>query len=110
MSKKNIITVSKKALQVFKNICKDNNSTHVLFNIESGGCNGFKYNLQPSSKINKLDEIVKIDDVNIQVCHLSIMHLLGTHVDWKKDFLGERFVFENPNSTAKCGCGSTFSL
>ena len=102
--------MSSTALNVLRNIKKENNSKYILFGVQTGGCNGLKYNIEPSNKVHKLDEIVKIDDVNIQVCHKSLMYVLGTHIDWKKDFLGERFVFENPVSTSNCGCGSTFSI
>ena len=34
---------------------------------------------------------------------------IGECPDWQKDFIGERFVFNNPNAESKCGFGSTFS-
>ena len=33
-----------------------------------------------------------------------------TNIDWKEDYMGNRFVFENPNASSKCGCGTTFSI
>ena len=105
-----IITVSKPALNVLRNMASEYNSKYISFSISSGGCNGFKYNIEPSNEVHKLDELVKIDDVTINVCQSSLLYVLGTQIDWKKDFLGERFVFENPTSTGNCGCGSTFSV
>ena len=58
---------------------------------------------------HKMDEIVKCEDINIIICNKSVMHLLGTTIDWKKDIMGESFHFENPNATSKCGCGTSFS-
>ena len=108
---KNVITVSKIARKQLLNIMNINNSKYILFSVEGGGCNGFKYNLKPFSKEpKKIDEIVRLDDLKINVCGRSILYLLGTTIDWKEDFMGSRFVFENPNASAKCGCGTTFSI
>ncbi len=108
---KNVITVSKIARKQLLNIMNINNSKYILFSVEGGGCNGFKYNLKPFSKEpKKIDEIVRLDDLKINVCGQSLLYLLGTTIDWKEDFMGSRFVFENPNASAKCGCGTTFSI
>ena len=40
---------------------------------------------------------------------MSLIHLLGTEIDWKKDIMGESFHFNNPMAKSKCGCGTSFS-
>ena len=52
---------------------------------------------------------MKIEDFEIHVCNNSIMHLLGTKIDWKEDIMGQGFHFENPMAQSKCGCGTSFS-
>jgi iron-sulfur cluster assembly accessory protein len=85
-------------------------SSKLLFTCKSGGCNGLEYVLEPvTDKPSEVDTQVLDNNVNIYVCQLSMLHVLGTTIDWKKDFMGERFIFENPNATSTCGCGSTFS-
>ena len=49
------------------------------------------------------------DGVNVYICNKSLLFLIGTTIDWKKNIMGETFVFNNPNATSKCGCGSSFS-
>jgi len=44
------------------------------------------------------------------VCNKSLFYLIGTHIEWKEDIMGNRFNFVNPNSTGTCGCGETFSI
>ena len=56
------------------------------------------------------DHKLRIDELKINVCGKSLLYLLGTNVDWKEDYMGNRFVFENPNASSKCGCGTTFSI
>ncbi len=107
----NVIQVSNVAKKQLKNILNNNNSKFILFSVEGGGCNGLKYNLQPTNENpKKIDEIINLDDIKINVCGKSLLYLLGTKIDWKEDYMGNRFIFENPNASSKCGCGTTFSI
>ncbi|HUF56136.1 MAG TPA: iron-sulfur cluster assembly accessory protein, partial [Thermohalobaculum sp.] len=40
----------------------------------------------------------------------SLPFLAGAVVDFKDELIGARFAVENPNATATCGCGTSFSL
>ena len=108
---KNVINITNIAKKQLNNIMNINKSKYMLFSVEGGGCNGLKYNLVPNNdKPKKIDEIVKIDNFKINVCGKSLLYLLGTTIDWKEDIMGNRFIFDNPNATSKCGCGTTFSI
>jgi iron-sulfur cluster assembly protein len=39
----------------------------------------------------------------------SYLYLNGTTIDFKDELMGRGFVFNNPNATNTCGCGSSFS-
>jgi iron-sulfur cluster assembly protein len=39
----------------------------------------------------------------------SYLYLNGTVIDFKDELMGRGFVFNNPNATSQCGCGSSFS-
>ncbi|MBC04573.1 MAG: iron-sulfur cluster assembly accessory protein [Phycisphaerae bacterium] len=39
----------------------------------------------------------------------SYLYLNGTTIDFKDEIMGRGFVFNNPNATNTCGCGSSFS-
>jgi len=108
---KNVINVTKLAKKQLTNIMLGSKSKYILFSVEGGGCNGLKYNLEPNNEEpKKIDEIVKMGDLKINVCGKSLLYLLGTNIDWTEDFMGNRFTFDNPNATGKCGCGTTFSV
>lgn len=121
MSKKSIVKLTSSALKQLGVIAKEHNTKSVLFSVKGGGCNGFKYLLEPTNDVpQKLDEEVFIKKdleklsidtplESIQVCGNSLMHLLGTEIDWKKDIMGETFVFENPMAKSSCGCGTSFN-
>lgn len=113
---KQIISITQTAGKQLINIAKHNNVKNILFSITGGGCNGFNYKFTPlnseqyESKKNKFDEHIKYENIKIIVCGHSLLHLLGTTIDWKKDIMGEAFHFENPNAVSQCGCGTSFSL
>ena len=106
---KNIINISSIALNKLKTIITENNMKAVRLSLKTGGCNGFEYKLEPIQKLDKNDEHFFKDGVNVYICNKSLLFLIGTTIDWKKNIMGETFVFNNPNATSKCGCGSSFS-
>ncbi len=104
------ITITNNAWTKLEQIFNANKNKGFMFSAEGGGCNGFNYKLKPTDEIpDKLDEIVKVEDFEIHVCNSSVMHLLGTNIDWKEDIMGQGFHFENPMAQSKCGCGTSFS-
>ena len=116
---KNIITVTKTALNQLKRI---SNNKKILFSLDAGGCNGFKYKIEPFIENKKKKEKEKekekeitmekcmIDGIEINVCNKSLLYVIGTEIDWKEDYMGSRFEFNNPLAKSKCGCNSSFSF
>jgi iron-sulfur cluster assembly accessory protein len=39
----------------------------------------------------------------------AVMSVIGTEMDYVDDKLSSEFVFHNPNATATCGCGESFT-
>ena len=108
---KNIITLCDKTIRHLKTILLDTNSKYILIGVRGGGCNGLKYYIEPTNEEpEKFDEILKIDNLQINVCGKSILHLLGTEIKWKEDYMGKGLDFTNPNAKNTCGCGETFSI
>jgi iron-sulfur cluster insertion protein len=48
--------------------------------------------------------------VTVLVDPMSFQYLAGSQVDYTEGLEGSRFVITNPNATATCGCGSSFSI
>jgi iron-sulfur cluster insertion protein len=40
---------------------------------------------------------------------MSLDLLQGSELDFVEDLIGSYFVVKNPNASATCGCGSSFS-
>tara|TARA_B110000971_G_C19980900_1_gene487290 strand:+ start:463 stop:792 length:330 start_codon:yes stop_codon:yes gene_type:complete len=106
------IFFKKMAIQVTKRAAEEliKRSQHILFSCKGGGCNGFEYVLEPCAPdVSKVEKQTESNGVNVYTCNMSMLHLLGTTIDWSEDIMGSRFVFENPNAHSMCGCGATFS-
>jgi iron-sulfur cluster assembly accessory protein len=107
---KQLITLSKNAIDACRKIVSINRDKVLKLSLKGGGCNGFEYRFNLSHpKLDKGDENIVIDGVEIQICGKSLMYLLGTEIDWKTDIMGSTFYFNNPNAQSTCGCGTSFS-
>ena len=107
---KPILSFCQKTVSHLKNVVNQNNCKALLIGVKAGGCNGLKYNIIPiNEEAHKHDEIIKIDELNIHVCHRSLMYLIGTEIVWEESPMGGGLTFINPNAGAQCGCGETFT-
>lgn len=107
-----IITITESAKRNLIRIADEYQTCNIIFSIKGGGCNGFNYLLEPikAEQIKKIDQKVKITNkYSLYICGYSIIHLVGTEIDWKKTIMGESFHFENPMAENKCGCGTSFT-
>ena len=50
------------------------------------------------------------DGAIVLVDPISGMYLNGSVIDFVDDLIGASFQIQNPNATASCGCGTSFSL
>ena len=46
----------------------------------------------------------------VVVDEMSLPFLSNAVIDFSEELIGARFVIENPNATASCGCGTSFSI
>ncbi len=77
--------------------------------IRGGGCSGFQYGFS-FDQAQDDDLEVSCSGLSVLVDPLSLQYLQGAQVDYIDDLLGARFVVDNPNASATCGCGSSFSI
>jgi iron-sulfur cluster assembly protein len=78
--------------------------------VKGGGCSGLSYSLGFDKEAREGDKKITIDGVNIFVDPKSLFYLSGTQLDYTDGLNGKGFVFNNPNATKSCGCGSSFGV
>ena len=77
--------------------------------VKGGGCSGFSYLLDLTETQKDSDEVFEQHGIKVIVDPKSLLYLGGVTVDFKDEIMGRGFVFNNPNATSSCGCGSSFS-
>ncbi|MEA3388318.1 iron-sulfur cluster insertion protein ErpA [Sphingobium sp. CCH11-B1] len=78
--------------------------------VEGGGCSGFQYRFGLADSVEPDDLSVQRDGVTLVVDDVSIDLVRGSAVDFVSDLAGAAFKVTNPNATAGCGCGTSFSV
>ena len=82
----------------------------VRVGVVNGGCAGMSYTMEYADSVKPFDEVIEDKGVRIFVDPKAVMFLIGTEMDYKKDKLAARFVFNNPNQTDACGCGESVAI
>jgi iron-sulfur cluster assembly protein len=82
----------------------------VRVGVTNGGCAGQAYTMDYAESAQPLEEVVEDKGVKIFIDPKAILFLIGTEMDFVREKLGARFVFNNPNQTAACGCGESVSI
>ena len=82
----------------------------VRVGVTNGGCAGMSYTMDYAEDVRPLDEVIEDKGVKIFIEPRAILFLIGTEMDFVREKLGARFVFNNPNQTAACGCGESVSI
>lgn len=88
---------------------KDIPADHGLrIGVDGGGCSGLSYILGFDTK-KEGDEEFEIDGMKVFMNRAHGMYLLGMEIDYLNDLNNRGFIFNNPNATSTCGCGTSFS-
>ncbi len=78
--------------------------------ISGGGCSGFQYGFSLVDAVADDDKTFEHAGVTVVVDETSLELLGGSEVDFKEELGGAFFQITNPNATANCGCGASFSI
>ena len=78
--------------------------------VTGGGCSGFSYGFTFDELVADDDTQIERDGVVVLIDPMSYQYLAGAEVDYTEGLEGSRFLVTNPNASATCGCGSSFSI
>lgn len=108
---KNPVTLSESAVKEINRLLADENipEEHGLrIGVKGGGCSGMTYVLGFDKK-EATDEEYSINGIKVFMNPSHLLYLYGMQVDFQHGLNARGFVFENPNATKTCGCGTSFS-
>jgi iron-sulfur cluster assembly accessory protein len=103
--------LTEKAIQQVKLLlARDHREGHGLrVSVTDGGCSGFSYKLDFSREEKPGDIVFETDNLRVFVDSSSAPYLKGMTIDYVVSLYGGGFKFINPNASATCGCGTSFS-
>jgi iron-sulfur cluster assembly protein len=107
------ITLTPKAAEQVAAIRKENNipESHGLrVGVKGGGCSGLSYVLGFDAESKPGDKVFELLGITIYIDPKSLFYLSGTQLDYQDGLNGKGFVFNNPQATKTCGCGSSFGV
>jgi iron-sulfur cluster assembly accessory protein len=78
--------------------------------VDGGGCSGFAYRFDLVSNAEPEDILIERASAKVLVDAISLTYLAGAEIDYVNDLMSASFKIKNPNATAACGCGTSFSV
>jgi iron-sulfur cluster assembly accessory protein len=87
-------------------------SVNKLFrvSVEGGGCSGFQYKFDLVAAPEADDLVIAKGGATVLVDPVSLQYMSGSVIDFVDDLIGASFKIKNPNATASCGCGTSFTI
>jgi iron-sulfur cluster assembly protein len=106
-----MLTLTPSALSAVEKFIKGSETpvAGLRISISGGGCSGFQYGMRLEEAKADDDVEVAVGGVKLLIDPFSAPMLEGVTVDFVDSLNGSGFKFENPNATASCACGSSFS-
>jgi iron-sulfur cluster assembly accessory protein len=105
------VTITERAARRIGQILKSEGDGAMLrISVEGGGCSGFQYKFDVERTRADDDLVISRDGAVVVVDPASVPFLAGSEVDFVDDLIGASFRVANPNATASCGCGTSFSV
>ena len=105
------VTVTERAARRIAEIAAGEPATPLLrVSVEGGGCSGFQYKFDLVGASEADDLVIEKAGARVLIDEVSLGYLAGSEIDFVDDLIGQSFKINNPNATASCGCGTSFTV
>ena len=105
------VTLSERAARRIASIlAKEPGGTALRVSVSGGGCSGFQYGFDLDKTRAEDDLILERNGAVVLIDSISLPYVGGSEIDFVDDLIGQSFQVKNPNATASCGCGTSFSI
>lgn len=103
--------ITESAAKRIHHLLKDEQAESFLrISVTGGGCSGFQYNFIFDNALTLDDRTFEGFDTKVIIDDISLGFIDGGVLDFTEDLVSSKFVITNPNATAGCGCGNSFTL
>jgi iron-sulfur cluster insertion protein len=107
-----MLNISDSATKKIKEVIDEegNDDLKLRIFVQGGGCSGFQYGFTLDEKAEEDDFSFEKNGVQVLVDPMSMQYLQEAEIDYEKTLTSAEFKIKNPNVTATCGCGSSFTV
>ncbi|MFA9474034.1 MAG: iron-sulfur cluster insertion protein ErpA [Filomicrobium sp.] len=106
----NVILTQNAARRISEIVAGEPDKPLLRVSVEGGGCSGFQYKFDLVADKAEDDTVLQRDGATVLIDPVSLGFLEGSEIDFVDELIGASFQIRNPNATASCGCGTSFSL
>ncbi len=105
-----LIILTENAKNHFNKLINDNNA--ISLELKNSGCSSFKYvlNITEQTEMKDKQKIYKFQGIPFIINEIDLRAFNNMIIDYQKDGINNKIVFDNPNTINECGCGESFSL
>ena len=105
------VTISDSAVRRIGEILRKEPAGAMLrVSVEGGGCSGFQYKFDIERAKAEDDLVLAREGAVVLIDPVSVNYMAGSQIDFVDDLIGQSFKINNPQATASCGCGTSFSI
>lgn len=109
--KTELLSVTPAAAEHFRASLAGKGLPAVRISVRESGCTGFKYVLDEVAAGEEGDVKLPLDNgISLYLEPAAMGFLRGTQIDYAREGVNRSLKFNNPNVTAECGCGESFSV
>lgn len=89
---------------------KQNDKLKLRIRVDGGGCSGFQYHFEFDEEKHEDDHAFSHQAAEVLIDEMSLSFVKGSTLDYIDKLGAAAFEIKNPNATANCGCGNSFSV
>jgi iron-sulfur cluster assembly accessory protein len=106
----NVTLSDRAARRIASILAKEPDGMALRVSVSGGGCSGFQYGFDLDKTRAEDDLILERNGAVVLIDSVSLPFVGGSEIDFVDDLIGQSFQVKNPNATASCGCGTSFSI
>lgn len=110
ISTANVTLSDSAAARIARILAAEPGGTALRISVSGGGCSGFQYGFDLDQTRTDEDLVLERDGAAVLIDAVSLPYMEGSVIDFVDDIIGQSFQIKNPNATASCGCGTSFSI
>lgn len=105
-----VVLTERAARRVAKIMQSEKPGSALRISVNGGGCSGFQYAFDIVQERADDDLALERDGATVLIDPVSLEYMKGCRIDFVDNLIGQSFQIDNPNATASCGCGTSFSI